>query len=85
MITFPMPTKLNGEQLIEELAAVKIKVNGYPEDWCDGLIRLDIAKTDESKASTIVANHIGIDREPTFADKLQSLGLTIEELKAALI
>lgn len=85
METFPMPAKLNGEQLIKELNNAGINIAGFPEDWNDGLIRLSIDAKDSAKAATIVANHIGIDYEPTIADKLASVGLSIEELKAALL
>jgi hypothetical protein len=84
MISFTIPTNLNGAQLVAELNADGVVVN----DKCrvhDDLLWLDIAAKDKSKAEGIVASHIGIDTEPTIQDKLNQVGLNFDELKAALL
>lgn len=84
MINFPMPNKLNGAQLIEELKAQDIEIIGYPQDLSDGFVGLNINAKDKDKAETIVSNHVGVDKVPTIADKLAAVGLSIEELKTLL-
>jgi hypothetical protein len=89
MKTFNKPQNLNGEELKEELrnAGVEIaatdssvQLNG------DGLLVLEIKDSDEEKAASVVAAHNGttIAAEPTIEEKLLSVGLTVEDLKAAL-
>jgi len=86
MIEFTKPTNLNGAQLLAELNAAGVTINKSPAIDGDGNFWLDIAKADEAKAKPIVATHNGttVAPEPTVADKLASVGLSIEELKAAL-
>ena len=87
MIQFTKPTNLNGAELLAELNAAGIAIENSPSIDGDGNFWLDIAKTDEAKAKPIVAAHNGtiIPPEPTVADKLASVGLSIEDLKAALL
>ena len=89
MIKFNKPENLNGAELLDELAAVGIvldKINQAPLIDGNGDFWLDIKKTDEAKAATIVAAHNGttIAPEPTIEDKLASVGLNITDLKSAL-
>jgi hypothetical protein len=88
MIEFKKPTNLNGAQLLEELNAAGITVNSKTSPLIDGQGKfwLDISATDESKAKTIVAAHNGtvISPEQTIDEKLASVGLSLDELKAAL-
>ena len=88
MITFLKPQNLNGKELVEQLnaAGIEININTSPHDDSQGNLLLDIAPTDEAKAKAIVAAHNGtiVAPEPTVADKLQSVGLSVSDLKAAL-
>ena len=89
MIQFTKPTNLNGTELRQELNAAgvsisddfnSVSVNGVGE------LLLDIKEVDKAKASAIVAAHNGtiVAPEPTIADKLSSVGLSITDLKTAL-
>jgi hypothetical protein len=89
MIQFTKPNNLNGVELRNELrdAGVKISdemkaifIDGNGDFW------LDIAQSDASKAEIIVAAHNGttIAPEPTVADKLAQVGLTLDDLRNAL-
>jgi hypothetical protein len=86
MIQFTKPTNLNGTELLTELNAGGVAITEPPVLDGLGVLWLDIAEADEAKATPIVAAHNGtiIAPEPTIADKLASVGLSIEELKAAL-
>lgn len=86
MITFNKPANLNGAELLAELAAASVVVAGLPVDDAQGNLLLDIKKADEAKATPIVAAHNGttVAPQPTVADKLASVGLSIEDLRAAL-
>jgi len=92
MIQFNKPVNLNGEELIVQLELAGVSV--IPDERNikapvidgDGNFWLNINPEDETKAAPVVAAHNGtvIAPEPTIADKLASVGLSIEELKAAL-
>lgn len=89
MIKFNRPKNLNGAELLDELAAVGIvldKSTQPPFIDGNGDFYLPISKEDESKAKPIVEAHNGtiIAPEPTIEQKLSSVGLTVDELKAAL-
>jgi hypothetical protein len=92
MIQFNKPVNLNGEELIVELESAGISVipdernikapviDGNDNFW------LNIDSSDQATAMSIVAAHNGttIAPEPTIAEKLASVGLSLEELRAAL-
>lgn len=84
MKTFPKPKNLNGTELMAELAAVGIVVDKV-FDFSDGTIGFET--DNESTAATVVAAHNGttVAPEPTIADKLASVGLSLDELKAAIL
>lgn len=92
MIQFNMPENLNGKELVEELEAAGVSV--VPDEKNikapvikgDGTFWLDISSEDEVKATPIIAAHNGttVTPEATVADKLASVGLSLEELKTAL-
>jgi hypothetical protein len=86
MIKFNKPTNLNGAELLAELKAGGIVVAGLPLIDENGDFWLDVKEADKTKAAPIVATHNGtlVAPEPTIAEKLASVGLSIEELKAAL-
>lgn len=86
MIQFTKPNNLNGAELLAELNAAGISISNSPSIDGEGNFWLDIAKADETKAKPIVAAHNGtiVPPEPTVADKLSSVGLSIDDLKTAL-
>ena len=86
MIQFTKPTNLNGAELLAELNAAGVTIDKSPVIEGDGSFWLDVKKSDEAKAKPIVAAHNGtiVPAELSVADKLASVGLSIEDLKAAL-
>lgn len=83
MANFVTPERLNGAELIEELADAGLIVERIVDN-SDGTISFN---TDyESLAASVVAQHDGtvIPPEPTIEDKLQSVGLTVADLQTAL-
>ena len=86
MIQFDKPQNLNGKELLDELLAVGVVVEGLPVDDGAGNLILNIASKDEAKAEAVVAAHNGttVAPEPTIEDKLASVGLSLPDLKAAL-
>jgi hypothetical protein len=89
MIQFTKPTNLNGTELRQELRSAGIEISDSPNavavDGNDNLL-LDVLEKDKSKASGVVAAHNGTTVAPelTVADKLASVGLSIDDLKAVL-
>jgi hypothetical protein len=90
MIRFDIPKNLNGFELVEELETAGVTVieeDGRKAPVIDTQgLWLNIAQSDEAKAKPIVAAHSGtmVAPEPTINDKLASVGLSVDELKAAL-
>jgi hypothetical protein len=89
MIQFIKPENLNGAELRDELNANGVAISDDPFSVKlegDGSLWLDIAEADKAKATPIVAAHNGTTVAPelTVAQKLASVGLSLEELKAAL-
>ena len=85
MINFTKPENLNGAELLAELKAGGVAIENWPTLENDNFW-LDIAEADKAKATPIVAAHNGtiVAPEPTIADKLASVGLSVTDLKAAL-
>lgn len=81
---FTKPQSFNGVQLVKELKENGIEILGFPEIDANGVFWLDIDEKKKSQVATIVAAHNGVDTTPTLTDKLASVGLSIEDLKAAL-
>jgi len=86
MIKFIKPSNLNGAELLQELNAEGVLVTTNPLVDGDGNLWLDITEKDQDKAKTIVEAHNGtiVPSEPTIDEKLASVGLSINDLKAAL-
>jgi hypothetical protein len=85
MIKFTNLENLNGLQLIKELADVGIYTNTPPLIDANQDLWLDIDFKDTAKAQDVLNAHTPKPRpEPTIAEKLASVGLTIDDLKAAL-
>jgi hypothetical protein len=74
---FNIPQELNGDQLQVEIGAYSVRVVG------DKLI-IDTDKTQEEVEALVNAHIPAPATTPTIAEKLASVGLSIEELKAAL-
>jgi hypothetical protein len=83
MAIFTKPENLNGAELIEELAKVGLTVAEII-DHSDGTIEFDVK--DVIKAEIVVDKHNGtiVAPELTVEQKLQSVGLDINDLKAVL-
>jgi hypothetical protein len=82
MTTYTKPENLNGTELIAELLAVGIVINKVRDNG-DDTITLE---TTDKKAGAIVASHNGtiVAPELTIEEKLQSVGLNLNDLKVAL-
>jgi hypothetical protein len=89
MIKFNAPKSLNGSQLKNELKDAGVAIaegNDAIELDGNGDLWLDIKETDKAKAKAVVDTHVGIDNPKvlTIEEKLQVVGLSINELKAAV-
>jgi hypothetical protein len=86
MIQFTKPNNLNGSELMSELNNANVAITNLPMIDDNGNFWLDIAESDTATATLIVAAHNGttVAPEPTIADKLASVGLSIDDLKTAL-
>lgn len=82
MLSFDIPQKLNGEQLLEELKAAGID-SDIPV-ITDGKLWLSVKSSQKTQTAEIVAAHIGVDRIPTIQDKLTAAGIDLDELRVAL-
>jgi hypothetical protein len=88
MIKFNKPTNLNGAELRDELRAAGVSISDDPFAVAieNNDLLLDIDAKDQSKAATVVTAHNGNIAvvEATIEDKLASVGLSLNDLKAAL-
>lgn len=88
MITFDKPKNLNGSELREELrnAGVDISDDILAVTLTENSLTLNISLENEEKARKIVQAHNGtiLAPEPTVAEKLASVGLSLDDLKSAL-
>jgi hypothetical protein len=86
MIKFIKPENLNGAELLTELTNAGVEVKELPYIDGNGDFWLDVKESDKAQTITIVAAHNGtiIPPEPTIEQKLASVGLNVEDLKAAL-
>jgi hypothetical protein len=84
MIKIPFNKNINGDLLIQEFAnaGFTTEVVVYPGN----LLELNgLNETDVLMANQILDAHIApVPTEPTLAEKLASVGLSLEELRAAL-
>ena len=90
MIKFNAPANMSGSQLKKELNAAGVKIDlGADSIEMDGNgdLWLAIAKKDEAKTQEVIDAHVAVSAptEVTLEQKLESIGLTIEELKTALL
>ena len=86
MIKFNKPQNINGTELLAELNAAGIKITEPPLIDGNGDFYLDVATKDKAKAEAIVDKHNGTTVAPelTVEQKLNSVGLNLGDLKAAL-
>ena len=86
MIKFNKPVNLNGTELLAELNAAGVLIEQSPTVDGNDNLWLEIADKDKIKAETVVNAHNGttVAPEPTIADKLASIGLSLDDLKDAL-
>lgn len=87
MISFDLPTNFNGLQFCEELKNAGINLNHQEDMYAttDGVLWLNIETKDTQKAQDVLNAHVPKPRpEPTVAEKLASVGLDLDDLKAAL-
>lgn len=89
MIQFQKPVNLNGDELLDELLAVGIVLDKWkqaPSIDGNGDLWLEIAASNKTKAASVIAAHNGtiVAPQPTLAQKLEAVGLSIDELKVAL-
>jgi Ser/Thr protein kinase RdoA (MazF antagonist) len=82
---FTKPANLNGAEIIAELAAQGITVERITIE-ANGQLSVPVDAKDEAKAAAVIAAHNGttVAPEPSIADKLASVGLSIDELKSVL-
>lgn len=84
MIKIPFNKNINGDLLVKEFAdaGFETEVVIYPGN----LLELNgLNESDITKANKVLNDHIAPEpTEPTIADKLASIGISIEELKAIL-
>jgi hypothetical protein len=85
MIQFTKPQNLNGEELLDQLKIAGVDAKNPTLDDND-IFYLDLADKDMAKAKSIIEAHNGtmIGPEPTIDQKLASVGLSLNDLKAAL-
>ena len=87
MIKVTRPKNLNGAELIAELSAKGVLITQSPMVDGNGDLFLQIAESDLEAAEQVLAKHNGTQIAPqtTIAQKLSSLGISIDDLKAALL
>ncbi len=87
MIKFDKPENLNGAELILELKSAGITINQSPEIDGEGNFWLHVSEEDKDAAELIVSAHNGTVTAPeqTIENKLASVGLSIQELREALL
>jgi hypothetical protein len=86
MIEFAKPKNLNGTELLAELNAAGVSISQSPMlDGNENLL-LDVTEADKAKAEIVIAAHNGTMIAPaaTIEQKLAMVGLSIDDLKAAL-
>ena len=75
--TLSIPALLNGEQLQDELNALSVYV-------ADNKLIINSDKSEAEVLAAVAAHKPAPFVEPTVIDKLASVGLSIDDLKAAL-
>jgi hypothetical protein len=77
LYTLSIPSKLNGDQLQAEIGAFSVRVVG-------NTLIIDSDKS-EAEVLTAVSAHVPLPHvEPNVDEKLASVGVSLDDLKAAL-
>jgi hypothetical protein len=87
MISFDLPINFNGAQFCQELENAGIVVDNKADMWAtsEGVLWLNIDTKYTQKAQDVLNAHTPQPKpEPTIAEKLASVGLSIDDLKTAL-
>ena len=88
MIQFTKPINLNGKELLVELNNANVAITNLPMIDGNGNFWLDIAESDVTAATSIVAAHNGTtiapDNSAAKAALLEKLGITEEEARLLL-
>lgn len=87
MISFDKPRQFDGVQLCDELEAEGIAINRETSPRIDDndVFWLDIDTVNAQKAQDVINKHKPKPRvEPTIEEKLATVGLSLDDLKAAL-
>ena len=88
MIQFTKPINLNGKELLVELNNANVTITNLPMIDGSGNFWLDIAESDVTTATSIVAAHNGTtvapDNSAAKAALLEKLGITEEEARLLL-
>lgn len=75
--SFPIPSELNGDQLQAETSAESVRVSENE--------LLIVSDKTKAEIAAIVAVHVPVAKpEPTITEKLERVGLSLDDLKAAL-
>jgi hypothetical protein len=86
MKSFVKPEFFNGAELVTELKAANIAINGYPEIDQNNVLWLDV--DDSAKTQKVLEKHNGTIIPPDLSAKRQAvldkLGLTADEVAALL-
>lgn len=88
MIRFDLPNAFNGAQFCDELKVAGIVIDNKQDMYAttDGSLWLNVETKDTQKAQDVLNAHIPQPvAGPTIADKLASVGLSLDELKAAIL
>jgi hypothetical protein len=87
MIKVTRPKNLNGTELLAELNAKGVTITEPPMLDGNGDLFLQISESDVDAAELVLAKHNGtqVAPEPTIAQKLTTLGINLDDLKAALL
>jgi hypothetical protein len=86
MVKFDLPKELNAVQLVKEIAAKGISIDESTKPLIDGDgdFWLPVSESDKAAVAKIIGDHKPVFTEPSIQDKLALVGLSIDDLKAAL-
>jgi len=87
VIKFSLPEELNAEQLVNEIEENGISINRDELPLIDGNkdFWLAVDEKDREAVQAVLDNHKAVFKQPTIEDKLASVGLSLDELKAAIL
>jgi hypothetical protein len=83
MINIELNKEINGKQLVAELETAGVVVEDILR-FNNNILSIAADEKHTEIAITIVNNHVPVFAEPTIIEKLESIGLSVDELKEAL-